>query len=105
MRIPEPQDRLYDYRRLAAGKRPDGFVYDVDEEEGMYTVVFPTRRIERSTGCSWNQTLRIDGILHHESILLDHPEYLYEGSDEEQYFYGEIYWSSSDGGMDAWVRS
>jgi hypothetical protein len=100
MRSPEPQDRLYDYRRLAAGKRPDGFVYDVDEEQGMYTVVFPKRRIVYERQC-----IRIDGILHNQLILLMYPEYLYEGSDEEQYFYGEISWSSSDGGMDAWVRS
>jgi hypothetical protein len=97
-RTPEPQDRVYDYRRRAAGKRPDGFMYDVDEDTGQYTVVYPTRRIQYEGQC-----VRIDGILHHCHVLLWHPEYLYGGDELVDYYYGEIEWSSSDGGREQWV--
>lgn len=97
-RTPEPLDRVYDYSRLDAGKRPDGYVLLTDEDEEMYVVVFPRRVIEyRLDHC-----VRINGILHHRNTLLDHPELLYEGDEEKTYWYGEIEWSSSDGGSGEW---
>lgn len=98
MRIPEPQDRVYDYRRRAAGKRPDGFMYAVDDEAGEYLVVYPTRRITYEGQC-----VRIDGILHHSNVLLWHPEYLYAGDETVDYYFGEIEWLSSVGGSEQWV--
>lgn len=96
-RTPEPMERLYDYGRMDKEQRPDGRVLLVDDEEGFCTVVFP--RVERRT----DQCVRINGILHHENILLTNPELLYQGDYEKDYYFEEIQWSSNDGGKGAWL--
>src|ERR1700733_5226538 len=98
MKTPEPLDRVYDFSRLDAGKRPDGFVLLVDDDEEMYTVVYPRRRIEYEG----SQCVRIDGILHNQLVLLMYPELLYEGDEEKRYWYGDLEWSSSEGGREEW---
>lgn len=99
-RTPEPLERVYDYGRLDAEKRPDGRVLLVDDEEGFCTVVFSKTTIEQRT----DQCVRINGILHHDSVLQRHPELLYEGDIEVDYFFDEIEWSSHDGGQGAWTH-
>lgn len=100
-RSPEPLDRVYDFSRLDQGKRPDGLVLLVDDDNEMYTVVFPERVIEYRT----DQCVRINGILHHRNTLVFNPELLYEGQEETRYWYGDLEWSSSDGGKGEWQAS
>lgn len=98
-RTPEPLERLYDFSRLDVEQRPDGRVLLVDEDEGFCTAVFSDTVIERRT----DQCVRINGILHHDSVLQSNPQLLYQGGFEKDYFFDEIEWSSNVGGMGCWT--
>lgn len=101
MRRPQPEEQFYDYKRLAKDQRPDGVVYDIDEDNEMITVLYSEVNVEYRE----DQCVRINGILHHNSVLAAHPEMIFEGGIELNYFFDEVEWSSREGGYGRWEHS
>jgi hypothetical protein len=103
-RYPKEGEQLYDYEREAKGLRADGRIWLVNGREQDVTVKFSPNRLEYSE----DQTVRINGILHHCHVLLDHPWIKDAGelavADRVRYEFSDLEWSSNDGGIGAWIH-
>lgn len=112
---PKVNDRVYDEYRVVRERNPRGTIVRVDHKDKEIHVKFKGKTVEfdihdrvdfdRHTVCRL-RNIRIDGILHHSSIAVDCPEWLYPGGDQQSYsfdhfdIHGE--YESSDGGEGVW---